>query len=195
MAGFWSRQLGRKLRTAVKRYNPVARNVKPCEIGERFGRLVVSDKGIRDADGRFRHTTRCDCGGTIKAKPSELRTGRYVSCGCQNREKLEKGMHRTHGHWDGRRPSPEWNAWHHAIDRCTNPNNPKYHHWGGRGIKVCQRWLDSFDNFLADMGAKPRGRVLDRQDNDGHYEPTNCRWATLSESNRNRRPFVRTKPK
>jgi hypothetical protein len=168
--------------------------VKPCLVGERFGRLVVTPNS-QLIDGRFYHIARCDCGGSTKVKPSDLRGGRYVSCGCERREKLDKGLHRTHGHWDGRKPSSEWNAWHHMMSRCYDLDNPRYIDWGGRGIKVCKRWRESFEAFLEDMGPKPKPElVLDRIDNDGHYEPTNCRWATKSQSQKNRRPFVVGEP-
>jgi hypothetical protein len=74
------------------------------------------------------------------------------------------------------------------IQRCTNPNAPNYYLYGSRGITVCDRWLHSFESFLADLGERPQGKTLDRfPDGDGNYEPGNARWATLSEQNLNRR--------
>ncbi|HIV77292.1 MAG TPA: hypothetical protein H9899_07190 [Candidatus Sphingomonas excrementigallinarum] len=73
------------------------------------------------------------------------------------------------------------------IQRCTNPDHEKFRDYGGRGVKVCDRWLVSFDAFLADMGERPAGRTIDRENNDGNYEPGNCRWATASEQMLNRR--------
>lgn len=73
------------------------------------------------------------------------------------------------------------------VKRCTNPNNWAWKYYGGRGIDVCKRWRESFANFLADMGERPRGLTLDRRDNDGDYTPKNCRWVTRAEQSRNRR--------
>lgn len=88
----------------------------------------------------------------------------------------------THGMSD----TATYRSWGSMIQRCCNPNNPRYPEWGGRGIKVCERWL-SFENFLADMGERPEGLTLDRIDNEGHYEPGNCRWSTHREQRMNQR--------
>lgn len=94
----------------------------------------------------------------------------------------------THGHT--RPESPTYRAWGAMKTRCTNPNQPKWKYYGGRGITVCHRW-SRFENFLADMGEKPAGLTLDRIDVNGNYEPGNCRWATWHEQRVNQRPMSR----
>lgn len=96
-----------------------------------------------------------------------------------------------HGHNPGSgRPSPTYRSWDAMRQRCLNPRDPYYSHYGGRGITACDRWR-SFENFLADMGERPHNRTLDRIDNDGSYEPTNCRWATPRQQRANQRHSTR----
>lgn len=97
---------------------------------------------------------------------------------------------KTHGHSANGETSPTYNSWASMVQRCTNSNATSYPRYGGRGISVCLHWL-KFENFLSDMGERPEGLTLDRRDNNGNYEPDNCRWATLSEQALNGRPNKR----
>jgi len=114
-----------------------------------------------------------------------LRNGMTRSCGCLATE-LKRERATTHGHATTR-TTPTYNSWAQISQRCENKNNAAFNNYGGRGITVCARWR-VFENFLADMGERPLGCSLDRVNNDGNYEPVNCRWATRLEQARNRRP-------
>src|SRR5215475_12310158 len=143
--------------------------------GKRFGRLVVCwPSGI--VGGSVRWLCVCDCGQmAMTARSGQLLAGRIRSCGCRKR-------HKTHG----QSRTKVYDAWSGMIGRCSNRKLKAWKNYGGRGIKVCARWR-KFENFLFDMGFPPDGLVLDRINNDGDYKPRNCRWATYSQSNKNRR--------
>jgi hypothetical protein len=127
----------------------------------------------------------CDCGNTAHVSGHKLKTGKTLSCGCLAIERLKQ---RCTKHGQAR--TKEYYAWHHMLMRCTNPQTKQYEDYGGRGITVCSRWLH-FEAFLADMGKCPDAYVLDRADNEGNYEHSNCAWVTRGESNNNRRNSTR----
>lgn len=146
--------------------------------GIRFGRLtaIKIDKKRKTKSGGTFWICRCDCGNIKSIYTGHLRNGKTSSCRCLNADRL-KECNTTHG----LRHSSEYNTWSSMKARCYNPNNPQYKDWGGRGIKVCDRWLikgSGFENFLEDMGRKPSLKhSLDRIDNDNAYYKENCRWA------------------
>jgi len=150
------------------------------QTGRRFGRLIVVERAPNR--GKLTHwRCRCDCGKAHTVYSGYLKDGRTKSCGC-----LRSDLLSIHGHAKGK-CSRTYRSWKKMRDRCTNVRHRHYSYYGGRGINVCERWLHSFANFLADMGERPLGTTLDRRENDGNYEPGNCRWATWSQQMRNRR--------
>jgi hypothetical protein len=157
-------------------------------VNQRFGRLIAVEDVGRSKDGQVLWRCPCDCGNEIITKAGQLRQGKAKSCGCLRKDYPPRLRHG----WARGKRSSEWLAWRRLKQRCLNPNHTRYAYYGGRGIKVCDRWLNSFENFIADMGPKPTSdHSIDRADNDGDYEPGNCQWVTKSEQMRNRRALPR----
>lgn len=171
-------------------FESYSKYVSRCEslIGQRFGMLTILDIGQSDKKGHSRWFCLCDCACFCEVGGKNLRTGHTTSCGCLGRSKLE--LRTTHGNTIGARHTSEYSARHQAKQRCFNPKTKQWQDYGGRGITMCDRWRDSFEAFLEDMGPRPPKTSIDRKNNGGNYEPGNCRWATKKEQQRNMRTNV-----
>lgn len=160
------------------------------EIGNVYGRWTVVAASSKRVCRNIVWLCLCECGRESLVPGHNLRAGISNSCGCLQSEVASRTLRATatmHGHAGNK--SSEYHSWQCMKARCTNPKNPEYHNYGGRGIRVCRSWMMSFKLFLRDMGLKPGvGYSIDRYpDNDGNYEKSNCRWATHSQQANNKK--------
>lgn len=153
-------------------------------VGVRFGRLTVVAKGMIIKTKQFWDCA-CDCGRYTAVNTRHLNAGLIVSCGCQGAENRKKAI-TTHG----MSKTKIYRIWFSMLQRCENPNDKNYYNYGGRGISVCDRW-HCFDKFFSDMGFRPDGMSMDRKNNNGNYDPSNCAWATTRQQHGNRRIAIK----
>lgn len=157
--------------------------------GNRYGRFLVT-KRIGRWDKKTWYECICDCGKIFICAHGRIQSGNTKSCGCladELRQAHIKNM-TLHGQTINKTRSKEHSTWHNLKQRCLNPKNKFYKYYGGRGITVCDRWLNSFSNFLEDMGKAPTANYsIERLDNDKGYEPTNCIWIPLEDQRLNKR--------
>jgi len=154
--------------------------------GKRFGRLLVLQPWGLDKFGKMHWLCRCDCGSACTPSGNVLQRGDTKSCGCLHRESAHTRFFKH-----GEKRTQLYYVWSTAKGRCSNPKDPNYARYGGRGIRMCKAWRDSFLQFKKDMGPRPPGLSLDRIDNDGPYSKKNCRWITHLEQMRNQRKTKR----
>jgi len=160
--------------------------------GKKFGRLVPMKFVGKDKSHHTLWLCRCDCGREKIINSHGLKNGNTRSCGCLRIDRTSKTgkNNKKHGHARKGKTSKTYSTWKSIIQRCNNPKNPDYKYYKGRGITVCKRWSNKktgFQNFLKDMGERPKGLSIDRTNNDGNYNKRNCRWATSKQQASNKK--------
>lgn len=152
-------------------------------IGFKVGKLEVIELSHQDKNGSFKWLCKCECGNTKVISQGSLRQGQSLSCGC-----IQKAFTINRQLKHGMSHRPIYQTWLDMKKRCTNPKSNEYHNYGGRGIKISEKWINSFQNFFDDVGDIPFPNAqIDRIDNDGNYELGNIRWSTVEENQRNKR--------
>lgn len=149
--------------------------IQYLEAGTRFNNLIFVSYTEKRQNRKRCALWKCDCGKTTEAKVENVKSGNTASCGCKRT--------RLNGMW----ATPTYRSWQSMMSRCGRPDYSNYKNYGGRGIRVCERWKD-FNNFVADMGVKPSAKhQIDRIDNDADYEPSNCQWVSPADNIRKKK--------
>lgn len=154
---------------------------KNYHIGEKFNNLLILEKSYRRTKhGKIMVKCLCDCGNKKEIQVSTILNGHSKSCGCIKNKPV-------HGGCAGYKKSPTYSSYQAMKSRCLNQNDPMFYLYGGRGISICDKWKNSFEEFQKDMGYRPANKTLERKNTNGNYEPCNCVWITAKDQARNRR--------